>query len=503
MIFRIVKNVISNFLKFVISALIPIFMTPFLIHRLGESHYGIWIIAGSVIGYYGLLDLGVASSVIRYVSKYSATGDKDNLNHFVNTVLFLFISLGIFSLIISFVLYLFAANIFNMSEKDTELFSKLILLFGINFAISFPARIFNNILQAIQRYDIANIIDISCFIAQTCMIIYFISRGGGLIALGMITLLMSLINGLFSFFMALRMEPMLKIDLRYAQKSKLRTVFGYSVFAFIWGVAEQFRFQTNYLVIGAFLSTSAVTYYSISARLLAYYQDMVSVFTTITKPMFSSVESQNRFDKIRDLFLKGTRYCSLLAIFIGISLILYGKPFIKIWLGDGYESSYYAMLILIAPYIINLSQGISITAVYGIEKHKFLSIVTLGEGLINLGIGLLLVKRYGIYGIAIGTAIPMLIAKLSIQPMYVCRVVGIKISEYITKGLLPQFLIGIIYFVIMRILIYVYYPISYFSLLLSALISFIIFAVLSVFIILNSKERNIILNWISVRIAKI
>ncbi len=498
---RITKNITSNVLAFVISVIIPILLTPFVIHRLGNQHYGLWILIGSVIGYYGLLDLGIGSSVVRYVSKYIAADDEQNLNGFVNTVLFMFILVSIAAIIVSGVLSLFLADFFDLSEADAALFSRLVLVLGMAFALSFPGGVFGGILQAIQRYDVNNVMEISCSIAKAGMTVYFLSRGGGLMALGLITLLFKCIDVPYKIFFALRLTPMLKIDLRLAQKSKLRDIFGYSIFAFIWRIADRFRFHMDSVVIGAFLSAGAITFYSIGARLMTYYLRLTGAFSSVTTPMFSSMEARDQSEKIRNLLTNGTRYLSLIAIFVGMSLILYGKPFIRLWIGEGYSSSYYVMLILIVPYMIALSQSMSLTAAYGIGKHKFLSVVTIGEGVLNLALSILLVRRYGIYGVALGTAIPMLIVKLFIQPVYICREVGIPITKYVA-GLFRPFLVGAVYIAIAKVATSMFHIDSYIRLFFSISVSFVFFAGFAAVLCLNGNERRVCRQWLTYRLSE-
>ena len=488
---RITRNITSNVLNFVVSAIIPLLLTPFVIHRLGDSHYGLWILINSVIGYYGLLDLGIASSVIRYVSKYVATDDAKNLNSFVNTVLTIFALVSIVIIIVSGVLSFCLADLFNISEEDSILFSRLVLVLGFAFALSFPARTFSSILRAIQRYDIANAIDISCSIAKAGAVVYFLSRGGGLLALALIALFINLINGMFSFFLALRKTPMLKLDLRLAQRNKLRTVFGYSIFMFIWGIGDRLRFHMDSLVIGKFLSAGAITHYIIGAKLMTYYLEAVAAFGTIAKPMFSSMEARGQSKKIQNLLINGTRLSSIISVFLGTCLILYGKPFISLWVGVEYESSYYVMLILIVPYIITMSQNMSILALQGMGRPKFLALVTMGEGGVNLVLSVLLIRRYGIYGVALGTAIPLLITMLFILPIYICRVSGLPVSVYISKGLLRQFIVGILYVVIARTVAMTFYPNSYSRLFLSVSVGFIFFVALAAVLCITRDEMRV------------
>ena len=59
-------NVLSNWTAFAFAAVTSFFLAPFIVHRLGDSAYGVWALIGSLVGYMGLLDLGVRSAVMPY-----------------------------------------------------------------------------------------------------------------------------------------------------------------------------------------------------------------------------------------------------------------------------------------------------------------------------------------------------------------------------------------------------------------------------------------------------
>src|ERR1700724_1537058 len=95
---QIVKNVSSNWFSLGINVVVGLLLTPFILHRLGDTANGLWVIIFSVTGYYGLFDLGIRSSIVRYVSKFTATGDREKLTHFVNTALFSYTCIGLVSM---------------------------------------------------------------------------------------------------------------------------------------------------------------------------------------------------------------------------------------------------------------------------------------------------------------------------------------------------------------------------------------------------------------------
>src|SRR5215469_11233006 len=95
---RILKNVGSTWFSLGTNIVVGIFLSPFILHRLGDAAFGIWVLIFSVTGYYGIFDLGIRSSIIRYVSKYTATHDIDEVSGVINTAMFTYTCVGLFSM---------------------------------------------------------------------------------------------------------------------------------------------------------------------------------------------------------------------------------------------------------------------------------------------------------------------------------------------------------------------------------------------------------------------
>ena len=76
---QFINNVGSSWFALGINVAVGIFLSPFILHRLGDSAFGIWVLIFSITGYYGLFDLGIRSSIVRYASKFAATDDNKEL----------------------------------------------------------------------------------------------------------------------------------------------------------------------------------------------------------------------------------------------------------------------------------------------------------------------------------------------------------------------------------------------------------------------------------------
>jgi len=433
---KLIKGSAMRSAQFIAGMAVTFFLTPFVIHSLGDRMYGLWVLVGSAMGFYWLFDLGLMSAVQRFVSQAIGRGEKAAQSKIVSTSFFLFTALGIIAFLISLLIIILAPR-FVKSADDLLLFRAVIFVLAASFAIGLPMRVFYGILSSYLRYDINAVISISGLTLRTVLVVTFLNAGHGILALALITLLTETLSYCAAYIASKRIAPFIGISLRHLDRNTVRLLFNYSSLSFISQIAHRIKFNLDSFVIVLFLSLSQVTVYSIAARLIRYFMEFVLYTTGLMTPVFSEYESKNNYEAIREKFIFTTKISGYLSFFIGGALIIIGKPFIQMWVGKDYLPAYPALVILTVPVIISLMQAPSSQILYGTSRHKFCAVTNSIEAVCNLALSLILVRRYGIYGVALGTAIPMLILNVAVLPIYVCGVVGLDIKTYYLKVIAP------------------------------------------------------------------
>ncbi len=117
--------------------------------------------------------------------------------------------------------------------------------------------------------------------------------------------------------------------------------------------------------------------------------------------------------------------------------ILFGPRFIVFWVGDKYAEARLVLIVLSAAYAFGTSQMPIISLMYALNKHHIFAALTIVEGLCNIILSLLLVREYGIIGVALGTAIPLVVVKFFVAPFIFCRLLKIDWLRYAKFILTP------------------------------------------------------------------
>src|SRR5580698_9483831 len=97
----VVRNVLSNWGAYVLAMAVNFFVSPYVVHHLGDTGYGVWTVILSLTGYLGLLDLGVRGAVTRYVAKFHTQGDHDKASNLASSAMVIFATAGLIAMLAS------------------------------------------------------------------------------------------------------------------------------------------------------------------------------------------------------------------------------------------------------------------------------------------------------------------------------------------------------------------------------------------------------------------
>jgi O-antigen/teichoic acid export membrane protein len=431
---QILKNVGSSWSALGINVIVGIFLSPFIVHRLGDTAFGIWVEIFAVTGYYGLFDLGIRSSIIRYVSKYTATDDREKLTKFLNTALFTYTCIGAVSMVLTGLLSSSVEHFFKIPDGMHSETRLLLLMVGASVSLGFPLGVFGGMLEGLQNFYILNWTSIGATLARAALIVYFLSRGYGLLTLALLTVGLPILSSILRGIIVFRLCPV-PLGLKHVDRASFRHMANYGGTTFLVLVASRLRFRTDELVLGAMMSAAAVTWFNIGSRIVDYAQEFISSLAQLFVPMSSHSEATGNLDRVRKIYIAGNRVCAFLILPITAILILFGKHIIRIWMGARYvPHSYPVLVVMIIPFALMLSQAASTRILFGLGKHQVMAAITVVEGIANLILSIALVPSLGIVGDALGTAIPLSFTCIVFLPRHLKKQIGVPVGTFLREA---------------------------------------------------------------------
>src|ERR1017187_1914867 len=428
----ILRNICSNWAGYAVTALIGFFLSPFIVHSLGTTGYGLWTLVLSLTGYFGLLDFGIRSSVGRFVARYLALNDDESGNRILSTAFAILLGGGLLALSATIVVVTFFFGSFHV-DMHFELAAKVALLItGLTMSCALPLGTFSSLLVAMERFDILSGVTIIAELTRAGLIVVFLRGGHGLVSVALIALFTSIAQYVTMALFAKALHHPLKLRVSFVDRRAFKELFGFGVFRFIWIVANQLIFYSDAVVIGIFLGAGAITYYAIAGTLINYGRTFVSLVTDTFYPAATRMDAKQDLDGLRRLLIFGTRITLLISLPLCIGFFFLGEQFITLWMGKAYASSALFLMVLTIPQFIGLPQYVSALVLAGMARHRVLAYVILAEGFVNLVLSIVLVRKIGLVGVAWGTVIPDLICTAVIIPFYTLRVLKLGVREYVT-----------------------------------------------------------------------
>ena len=441
---HIVRNVFSNWLGTAATMAVGFFLSPFLVHRLGNEAYGIWVLAISSISYLGALDLGMRSSVLRFVSKGHTTGDHEAASAALSAALWVRLQISVVVLLLSGILAYAFPLLFKV-PPDLAMSARIAVgIIGFNLALTMSLGVFGGVISGLNRYDLQTAVTLVQMVIRVVGVIIVLHQHRGIVAIAVCELIAALVGNVLLLVIARRIYPQLRVFFKRPDRDVLRSLWSYSFYAFLTTIAIQLVYQTDNLVVGTFVSASMVTFYAIGNSLCRYTDQFTSAMTMSFVPAASTYEAAGNTEKLQSLYRVGTRAMMALYLPILTTLLVRGRTFIGLWMGPQYAHISGTVLIILGiALIVSQANNTAFAIAFGTERHKVIAKWAIGEGAANLTLSIILVHWLGIYGVAVGTLIPSLAINLFFWPRYISKLIGMRSWEVVGTVWTPMLLCSI------------------------------------------------------------
>jgi len=436
---KLLMGSISRMVLIGAQIVIGFFMMPFLLDHLGNRWYGVWTVLSSLLAYFYLMDVGLGYAVQLCCARYIAQKDYARANSVINTALVIYSGIAIVILIVTAVLAT-TVDRFVGTTADANLVALTLLIMGINVALEFPILAFAGIVSAYSRFDLLSYSRLAMLTVTTALTVYFVGHGYSIFAMALIALVCGQLSNLSFFLISKYCFPQLKIGLRWFRKSQVRELANYSLWSMLNGISSLIKFKLQPMVIAFFSGPVMVTHYVVGSRLADYFRDLLFQATNLTMPMLARYHVLDQNDQIREKLRFLSKVNTLLAVFGGGLIIIFGRAFIDRWLGPEYPDAYPVLVVLVTAMAVEVMIDPARSTMSAMGKIRFVGVLEMVEAIINIVLTIILVRLHGIFGAALGLAIPLLLLKVLLVPTVLCKHVGMR-SSLLYRSMVPAILI--------------------------------------------------------------
>jgi O-antigen/teichoic acid export membrane protein len=485
-----IRSILSNWFALVVNGLVSIVLTPILIHGLGDFHYGMWILVASLVEYSSFIDMGLRMTLQRFVARHQAAHQNKELSDTFETALALALCVCLMLCVMTGAFALILPGFFGLKGAASDLFVKVVILLGLSVAVTFPARVLASYLCGLQRYDVYNLVAIVTGLSRAALLVGVLHWGYGVLACSVVSLVIAVLSLALHWWLVRWVAPMASLKWWRASWARTRELFGFSIYVFLANMGDFIRFRVDSFVIARWLTMSLVTPFNVASRIIDYFRSLMFTVLGPLMTTMSALDGQSRQKDLQEVFLRSTKITAMLAFFVGSILMLDGKALLSVWVGPNYVSVYVPLMVLVLGHSISVAQSPSVNILLARGQHRPMGWWTLAEGLVNLALSIYWAGKYGIVGVALGTAVPQIFVKLTLQPWFALRAAELSAREYLLGALARPLAVCGIFLLLGRLGVSLFPGVGLLELVSNVAWQILLFGILAYYVGFTAPERE-------------
>jgi O-antigen/teichoic acid export membrane protein len=449
------RNIGSNWALSLLQIIVLMQLTPIQVNALGEGANGAWLTVASLTGVLGLLILGVPMASVRFIAQHVASKDLQKINQAVASCLGICLFLGIGAIGVGAGLSVFFERTYLQSAEWQSLGPRWleqariaywisVLQVGFGFAAQLPFGVLEAHHAFVARNGVGIVVLALRFVLTVGLLYYYPS----LVVIALVQVVGMTVEFLGGLLLIRRHCPGVRFGLRGFDRQKVMHILGFSVFVMLLTVGNQIAFRSDALVIGAFLDPAQGTFFDVGNKFFPPLTGIVLGIGAVVMPLAAKLQATGDVEQLKHAFLKWSKISYSLALLVGAYLLVVGPEFVAWWMGPGFGGTSGPIVqVLMASFLFFLPvRGVALPILMGLGKPVKPALALLGMAIVNLAVSLLLVKPLGIFGVALGTALPCVGFAVAVA-LFACRELGVSGRAYLayvafrpTLGVLPAML---------------------------------------------------------------
>lgn len=491
---NIAKGAIISYISIFINILISFVYTPWMIHLIGPSDYGLYSLVLAFVSYF-LLDFGLNTSITRFIAKYRAEGEEQKVANLLGLTTRVYLIIDSVIFIVLCISYFFLEHIFSgLTQEEIETLRGLYIIAGLFSVLTFAVKPIDGAMMAFEYFVPNKVLEMVYRVGSVILIVVLLSLGGDVYSLILVHCGTAFFSSLCKYIFFVK-KSKLHINWRFFDKDLLKVLMSFSGWVFLIGMAQRFRLSFIPTVLGIQSNSTEIAVFSLGITIEGFVWTISSALNGLFLPKVTRI-LQTSTDKqsLLGLMTRVGRIQFYIMLLIFTCFLFFGKPFVKCWVGDIFTDTYYIILLLIAPSLILTTQSIASDAIYAENKVKYTSSMIFTTSILGLLGSFIVAPYFGAVGCAVCSCIGLLSYIFLVNILYK-RKLGLDILFFFRNCHL-DILLRMMISVMSGFLLSYFIPIdNWISLILVAIFYVFIFAVNSYFISLNIDEKKLILSF--------
>jgi O-antigen/teichoic acid export membrane protein len=425
------RNIGSTWVLTAVTIAATYFLTPFVIHSLGQDGYGTWTLITAMTGYISLLALGVPMASVRFLAQHVTSRDTDRTNAVIGSCVGLYLTIGAAALVLGLGVAAALPVMYDIPPTLQTQARIACAVMVVQVAAGFIGLLPEGIMFAHHDFVVRNVVRIASVLLRLTLTVGLLALHASLIVLAVVQVMTLAFDFSATLLLIRRRYPGVRVRLRDFEWATVRRIFSFSLYVLLLAAGARLSFETDAIVIGAVLGVAAIPFYAVANSLVVYLVEFTLAIAAVVSPMATRLDTEGRRAELTAVFLKWSKISLSFTLMAGVFLIVLGPRFIGWWIDPTYERPSGAVLqiLMISCFAFLPIRGVALPILMGLGKPRIPTLAFLGAGVLNLILSLALARPLGLAGVALGTAIPNVLFA-GVVLVVACRELGIGIRVY-------------------------------------------------------------------------
>ncbi len=441
---RLAAGTLASYARFAVSLAVWFFLTPRMIGALGAEDYGLWSLAFSAVGFFSLLELGLGTGVVKCAAEADGSGALELRNRRLSTYAAASLVLGLVALVALAVLAGYFGQIFSIPAGARGRAVACLWLVGLrSVVLAFPLGLFRSLLFGQQRVGLVNVIQAMATLVQGLATWLALARDAGVVGVAALALVAMLGEHAAYAWWAWRLTPGLRLSPALVDARHLREALSLSVAQLLIALSGLLLLRTDPLVIQVFLGLQAVTLYAVALKVAENGFVLVKQFVNALTPLVAELHGASDQAGLRRVLVAGTRVALLPAAALAAGVATLGRQALELWLGPAFAPAAPVMAVLVAAMALTVPQMVVFGLMTYTGRHALPARAAVAAAVVNLGASLVLVRVWGLLGVALGTLAATLLVDVAYVLRRGCLELDVAPAAYARQALLPPLTAGL------------------------------------------------------------
>lgn len=410
------------------NALFGLVVTPFVLKMMGSSAYGVYKTVGSLSSALLVLDLGIGSTLMRYIAKYRASNQDEKIGPFISMMA---CEMGILIPLIAVIeLFMYsrldAIYSHSFSVGEIQLAKRIFAVLSATLIINVADNFLNGIITGNNDFILGNGIKLLKLLSRIILIFVLLPIYKNPIVLVWINLLLSVVGiGIELGHIMRYYPPKLTFKLNLWEPRVFKESFTYTILMFLTTIMAQINGNLDNVIVGAFCGAERVTIYSFALVIFGMYEQLSSAISNVALPTVTKILAQNNgTERIQHFVVSAGRVQFMILGASVVGFWVLGREFLYLWLGDGFDDVYSLVLILMLPSLFELCVNVCLSVLRAQNRIGFRTGVLCASTLLNIFISIAGIHYWGYFSAALGTAASFTVGSLLVMNVYYTKKLG-------------------------------------------------------------------------------